>query len=210
VDTGLHPLTIAAAVFALPGAVLLIVALAGVKDRRWLRLFAASVSGLALLALGALAATLRLAVVGYRALTREEVAATVRTRRIGDREFGATFRFADGREASYRLAGDALYVDAHIVKWHPWANILGLHTAYELDRVAGRFSVLEEEQRRPRTVYSVASPRTVDIFALAERFPRLSPLVDAEYGSATFIPAAEGGEYELRVSTSGLLFRAAK
>jgi hypothetical protein len=33
----------------------------------------------------------------------------------------------------------------------------------------------------------------------------LLPVVDAEYGSASFVPAE--GTYELRVSTSGLLFR---
>jgi hypothetical protein len=202
-----QPLVIVAAVAGLIGLVFLAVAVVAVKNGKWLRLFACAAMALLFLAVGALAATVRLAVAGYQALTREEVAATVRTTRLADREFGATFRFADGHETSYRLQGDALYVDAHIVKWHPWANILGLHTSYELDRVAGRYHSLEEEQSRPRTVHSLAQPRPVDIFALAMRYPRLSGWVDAEYGSATFIPATDGAEFELRVSTTGLLFR---
>jgi hypothetical protein len=38
-------------------------------------------------------------------------------------------------------------------------------------------------------------------------FPLLRPLLDAEYGSATFITANKAAEFELRVSTTGLLIR---
>src|SRR5256884_7367049 len=50
------------------------------------------------------------------------------------------FRSPDRRLAMYDFAGDAFYVDAHILKWHPLASALGLHTAYTLDRVAGRYN----------------------------------------------------------------------
>ena len=43
------------------------------------------------------------------------------------------------------MAGDQIYVDAHILKWTPAANLIGLHTAYELDRVAGRYDNIEQE-----------------------------------------------------------------
>jgi len=39
---------------------------------------------------------------------------------------------------------------------------LGLKTAYELDRVAGRYTLLEDEQNKPRTVYSLARKKHVD------------------------------------------------
>src|SRR5229473_2931714 len=96
--------------------------------------------------------------------------------------------------------------DAHILKWHPWVNILGLHTAYELDRVTGRYRDVTEERTKPHTAYALARPTPVDLFAIARR-RLLGPLVDAEYGSAAFVPAATHAEYEVRVSTSGLLMR---
>jgi len=37
----------------------------------------------------------------------------------------------------------------------------------------------------------------------------LAPLVDATYGSGTFISVARPAQYEVRVSTSGLLIRPA-
>jgi hypothetical protein len=51
--------------------------------------------------------------------------------------------------------------------------------------------------------------KPVDMFSLRERYSLLSPLLDAEYGSATFIPAKEPTEVEVRVSTTGLLVRKA-
>ena len=147
---------------------------------------------------------------GYRALTREVVAATVVTRPIGSERFVATFTFPDGRRQNYHIAGNALYVDAHIVKWHPRANILGLHTAYQLDRVSGRYDRLEDEQAKPRRIFALSRPTPVDMVQVVRSLAflgRFGRVVDAEYGSATFIAAREPTQLELRVSTSGLLFR---
>lgn len=144
---------------------------------------------------------------GYRALTAERTAATVRIEREGEQRFSAHFTFPDGEEASYQLAGDELYVDARILKWHPRASLLGLGTGYQLDRVAGRFISLDDEQTSPRTVYSLADEGRVDLFSMARRYDFLSRLVDAEYGSATFLSIRDGGTYQVRVSNSGLLIR---
>lgn len=144
---------------------------------------------------------------GYRSLTREVVAATIATETIGPGSFRAEFAFPDGERRSFVVNGDQLYVDAHILKWHPLVNVLGLHTEYELDRVAGRHERLEDEQVRPRSVYSLGREKPFDFFHLARAIPVFAPLVDAEYGSASFVPVEEDGVFELRVSTSGLLFR---
>jgi hypothetical protein len=167
----------------------------------------ALLTALALLAGAALCGALGVGLSGYRALTREELAATVRTVPTGPKAFQAQFAFPDGRVASYALAGDQFAVEAHILKWHPWANLLGLHTAYELDRVTGRYASLEDEQQRPRTVFSLAPERAIDVFEWRGRLPWLAPLVDAEYGSSTFTRADRVATYEVRVSTTGLLVR---
>jgi hypothetical protein len=183
---------------------------AAIRGRRWLGTTLSFVLALLFLALAALAWTLVIATQGYRALTREELAATVVAEPTAPQRVRTTFRFPDGAQASFDLAGDAVYVDAHIVKWHPMANMLGLHTAYQLDRVAGRYADIEDERTRPRTVFPLAEPKPVDLPRLARRFPFLKPIVDAEYGSATFVPVRGRTELELRVSTSGLLFRPAR
>ena len=159
------------------------------------------------LALGALCGTISVGIRGYRALTQEVVAATIQTEPLGNRHFRATVMLADGTLHMFDLAGDMVYVDAHILKWRPIVNLLGLHTAYELDRISGRYRALGDEQTQERTVFSIARKKPIDAFDLARRYWLLRPLVDAEYGSATFINAGEPAIYEIRVSTTGLLVR---
>jgi hypothetical protein len=139
----------------------------------------------------------------------QEVAATITTEPIGPQHFRATVTLPDKSLHMFDLAGDAVYVDAHVLKWRPIGTLLGLTTAYELDRIGGRYQRLSDEQNRERTVYSLATAKPFNAYDLARRYWLLRPLVDAEYGSATFIGATApgGATYEVRVSTTGLLVR---
>lgn len=189
------------------GLGILLLCVRALSRRRVLQASVLGLSSLLLVALGAVFATLDVATRSYSALTREEVAARIRVVPSGEQRFLASFELPDGRRSSYRLAGDELYVDARILKWRPLMNLLGLHTAYDLDRVAGRYRDLHDERELPRTVFSLARERRIDLFALRRRLPFLDWLVDAEYGSASFAVANRPALYELRVSTSGLLVR---
>lgn len=176
------------------------------RNRRPVTALVRVLTGIVFLLVGVLLVTISVGLRGYQALTFEEVAATVKTEPLGPQRFRATITLPDKRLAMYELDGDAFYIDAHILKWRPWANILGLHTAYELDRVAGRYNAITDEQSKPHTAYSLAKGKAVDVFFLARR-TLLGALVDAEYGSAAFIAGNKPAEYEVRVSTTGLLMR---
>jgi hypothetical protein len=203
------PLFLAAIALSVLGTVLLFAGLAALARLRILRFALRTLFGFLLLSLGALAGTVAIGIQGYRALAREDVAARIAVKPTGPQRFTATFRFPDGREATYELAGDEIYVDAHILKWNPYANWVGLHTAYELDRVAGRYHSLKEERAGARTVHALGRDKAVDLFTLRRRHTFLAPLLDAEYGSASFVPVTKPADLELRVSTTGLLIREA-
>ena len=203
------PLFLTAIALAALGAILIFAGIVALIRARPLRFALRTLTGLLLLSLGALAGTIAVGIQGYRALVREDVAARVFVLPHSPQRFAATVRFPDGREATFEIAGDEIYFDAHILKWKPLANVLGLHTAYELDRVAGRYHAIEQERSAVRTVYSLGQDKPVDLFGLRRRYAFLAPLLDAEYGSATFIPVERPAELELRVSTSGLLMREA-
>ena len=158
------------------------------------------------LSLAGLMGTIVIGTAGYRALTYEEVAAVVKIEPIGAKQFTAHFRFSDGQD-SYALTGDALYVDAHILKWKPIVNIFGLHTAYEFDRVAGRYADLKEERENIRTVFLLSQDKPLNMFNLRQRYSLLRSLLDAEYGSASFINSNKPAYFEIRVSPTGLLIR---
>ena len=204
IDTALY---YAAAVLAALSLVFFVVAIRAVRGRRWLGSTGSGLSGALFLSLAALAATLGVSTQGYRALTLEEVAATITTVPTGPRAFQAFVQFADGRDTTLHVLGDQLLVDAHILKWRPLANVLGVHTWYELDRLSGRYVDIEDERARPRTVHSLKSGKRADLFLLAQRYTLLALLVDTEYGSATYVEVWRPARFEIRVSTTGLLAR---
>jgi hypothetical protein len=197
---------VAALLLAVASGILLVLAVRAGRGRPGLAVSGGLVA-LALLASAGLCAALAVSVDGYRALTREEVAARVEIEPVAPQRFLARVTLADGRSRTFDLAGDELYVDARVLKWSPWANLLGLHTSYALDRIAGRYLDLEAERRNPRTVHSLVNGAPLDAFVLRRKHELLAPFVDASYGSATFAAADRPVALEVRVSTTGLLLR---
>lgn len=206
-DLTTSPLFLGATFLAACGLIATVAGIVALAQARPLRFAIRTLAGLLLLAGGALAGAIAVGVQGYRSLTHEDIAAYVAVRPAGAQRFTAVFRFADGREATFELAGDEIYIDAHILKWKPLVNVLGLHTAYELDRVAGRYHAIQQERSAMRTVYPLGRDKPLDLFSLRRRYAFLSPLLDAEYGSAAFVPVTRPTELELRVSITGLLIR---
>jgi len=207
IPSGSAPWMLGAAVLVSVGAILLFAGLLALFSLHPLRFLTRTLLGLLLVSLGLLEGAITLGIQGYRALAREEVAARVFVQPTGPQRFTATFHFPDGRQASYALAGDEIYVDAHILKWHPLINLLGLQTAYELDRVEGRYQTLDQERKAQRTLYSIAPERPVDLFGLRRRYTFLAPLLDAQYGSGVFVPVQQPAQLEVRVLTGGLIIR---
>lgn len=199
--------SIVAIVLGVFGVLLVLAGLRSLWQVRIWRFTTRTLGGLLLLAIGALAGTIGIGIEGFQALTRETLVARVTVVPIGPQRFEASFSFPGSHRARYELMGDELYVDAHILKWSPRANLLGLHTMYELDRVAGRYRSVDQERSATRTVHPLGLKRQIDLFDLRRKYAVLAPLLDAEYGSASFAPADAKIELELYVSTSGLLFR---
>ena len=204
------PFGLAGLVFGIVGALLLLSGLGALIRLRPFRFVLRTTFGLLLLAVGALAATIAIGTHGYTALTREDIAATLLVQPTGPQRFSATVRYPDLREVKFELAGDEVYVDAQILKWKPIANVFGLHTVYELDRIAGRYRSIDHERSAARTVFPLSRDKPLDLFDLRRRYTLLAPLLDAEYGSASYVVVSRPAEIELRVSTTGLLMREVK
>ena len=201
-------LTVAAVVLIVLGLWTTILAFAALARARLIRFTIRSLLALLFMATGLGLGVLALGVQGLQALTREETAARIKVTPTGPQRYDATVIFADGRTQTFELAGDDIYVDAHIVKWTPLANQLGLDTSYRLDRISGRYRSVDQETTARRTIFSLAPPGPINLVDLGRRFP-LAALFDAEYGSATYVPVLQPAELELKVSTTGLLMRPA-
>jgi hypothetical protein len=201
------PYFIAAVALLILGSILVVTGVVALMRARVGSFTLQSLLGLLLMSVGGLAGMISLGIQGYQTLTREEIAAHISVSPIAHQRFAATFRFPDGRVSNFILAGDEIYIDAQILKWQPLANMFGLHTAYELDRVGGRYREIEQERDGERTIHSLSQEKPVNLFGLRQRHAFLSLLLDAKYGSASFIPVTQAAEFELKVSTTGLLLR---
>ena len=166
-------------------------------------------SGALVLALALVAASLTLNLVTYARLTHEQQAARVTTRQLGERRYVATVQVPKEAARHYELAGDEWQIDARVLKWRGFATVIGFDTAYRLERLSGRYSDVAAERTAPRTVYSLAPETGLDLWSLVRRHHRYLPLADALYGSAAYVPMAEGAEYDVSVSASGLVVRPA-
>jgi len=143
----------------------------------------------------------------YARLTYEAPVTEVRFRQTADRRFDAELLLPEGARQAFTLAGDEWQLDARVLKWHGAATMLGLDTGYRLDRIGGRYRDIASERSAPRTVFEVSRPPGLDVWSLARRFHAWLPWLDALYGSATYLPMADGAHYAVTISPTGLVAR---
>lgn len=145
----------------------------------------------------------------YGRLTEEQLVAHIEFRRIAPQEFEARLMIPGEEDRIFVLAGDEWQMDARIVSWKPPMTVLGLDPMFQLDRLSGRYSEIDREVTEARTVHSLADELPVDIWRAARRFPLLMPGVDAYYGTATYVPMADGARFEVSLSRDALIARPA-
>jgi len=204
------PSTILAAAVAVGVFLGLAFTLAAGRRLRQRRLAACASHGMAALIclLGAAAlALIGMNLLTYERLTFERPVVRANFARAGDRQFNATLTFPTGEVRGYVLRGDDWQIDARVLKWRGAANMLGFDSLYRLERLSGRYEDIEQERSAPRTVYELHPPERVDAWSLVRAWHAHVPWVDALYGSATYVPMADGAAYEVTVSQSGLVAR---
>jgi len=194
-------------VFALAGILFLLAAIRRLRRRKVLGGVLNGATALVLILLSACAALIAVNLRTYQRLSFEQPAGELQLTRGGEREFNAILTYPSGERANFALRGDEWQVDARVLKWHALANILGFDTAYRLERISGRYARIEDERAQARTVYSLNPPERIDLWDLVHSYHSWMPWIDAFYGSATFLPMADGALYEIKVSQSGLIAR---
>jgi hypothetical protein len=155
------------------------------------------------------ALVLVVSVFSYGRLVEEQLVSRIEFRRVSPEEFQARLMIHGEEDRFFVLRGNEWQMDAKIVTWKPPATILGLDPMYQLDRLSGRYSEIDREVSEARTVHSLSPQIPIDIWRAARRFPILTPGVDAFYGTATYVPMADGARYEVSLSRDALIARPA-
>jgi hypothetical protein len=102
---------------------------------------------------------------------------------------------------TYLVKGDRWELQGNILKFAPWLNILGIHSAFKLTRLEGQYDDPNMESNEKHTVI-VLNGGDDDFFKTTYKQAWSSPLVDAAYGNAAIAPA-DGLPYNVFVSQTG-------
>jgi hypothetical protein len=193
---------------ALFGVLLMLLACQRIYRARFIAATGSALASIALLALAGFLFVVSLNIHTYARLTHERPIAEIVFEARGPQQFRATLaEVPSGKMQLFTLAGDEWQLDARVLKWKSWANLLGFDARYRLERISGRYRDIEQERNAQRTVYPLSENPGLDLWLVSTRYPRWFSFVDAVYGSATYMPMADGARYEISITQSGLIAR---
>lgn len=174
---------------------------------RMLRASGSIVAGSVTAVIGTAGILLAISYLGYQRLTDEQSVGIIEFAQTAPGEYTARLMIDGQLDRLLTLRGDEWQLDARIVTWKPPATLLGLEPVYQLERLSGRYTSVERERTESRTVHALAEESPLDLWSLARRFPRFAPGVDAYYGTATYLPMADGARFRITLSRDALVAR---
>ena len=177
------------------------------RRRRPVRATRSLAGGVVSGALGSASILLTFSYYGYGRLIDEQPVSQIEFSQVTPGEYTARVMTDGQTDRLFTLRGDEWQMDARVVNWKPPATLLGLDPIYQLDRLSGRYSRIDDEMNEERTVHALSDEMTLDVWRVARKFPVLMPGVDAYYGSATYLPMADGARFEVTLSRTALLAR---
>jgi hypothetical protein len=174
------------------------------KGREWFTHWLKGSIGFILLA-GCISAAFALADLwSYRQLLKEEPLATLSIYQLGDQAFDVTLAQPDGTEERFKIAGDQWQLDARLITWTGPFAAAGAQPLYRLDRLSGRYLSLEQERTAERSVYSLSESRWFDLWKSVKG---MALWLDAQFGSAVYMPLANGAVFSIHLGAKGLIAR---
>ncbi|MBY0568195.1 MAG: hypothetical protein K2P70_12845 [Hyphomonadaceae bacterium] len=115
---------------------------------------------------------------------------------------------APGETHTFQATGDDWMISSRVIRWKPWATVLGLDAQYRLDRFDSRYRDVAAAQTTPPSVYNLLPERRtgVDFLPIVQATGDNLPLVDTpEHGQAVYWPMADGAAYRIDITAQGQL-----
>jgi hypothetical protein len=175
-------------------------------NRHWLLGWLRGTFGLVIVALAVVIALGAWDLRSYRQVLSEQPVATLTFNKLDAQRYGAVLAYPDSREQRVELSGDLWQLDVRMLKWTPQLAALGLKPGFRVDRLSGRYISLEDEQSKPRSVVDLMESRPVlDAWQWLRKLHQRFVLLDAVYGSAAYLPMADGAMFSVTIGPSGLV-----
>ena len=179
--------------------------------KNWLLLWLQGSAGILAFLLALVCLLVAINLFAFHSLTKDKQLALLHFESLGEQHFRVTILEEDVQIRELELFGDMWQIDARVIKWQGWVAVLGIMPGYQLGRIQGRYLSIAQERFGPRSVYALRPENMVsgmDFWQMLNQQMIWMPWLDARYGSATFLPMADGAEFSLSLSHSGLLARA--
>lgn len=188
-------------------AIVLYIAVRVLAKFSWILGFLRGAFGLLLLAGAVLLVLAGVDLLSYKQLMVEKPILTISFVEKEPQHFESTVVFIEeGTEGVYELHGDQWQVDARVIRWLGMFRLFGAEPGYRLDRLSGRYYSLEDERRKTRTVHQLfESEYGLDMWQWVHENGRFLPIIDAVYGSATYLPMEDGAIFQVSLSANGLI-----
>lgn len=173
----------------------------------WVLAWFRGLTGIALGLVSAILFLLALDFKNYRQLSMDQPIATITFVKQSEQEYTAALSLdLASQPVTYQISGDQWQIDARILRFSGLLKTLGGKPGYQLDRISGRYRSVINEMNMPRSAYNLTSEASfLDVWQWLNTWDHLTPGVQAVYGSAAFLPMADGAMYQLSLGESGLV-----
>jgi hypothetical protein len=146
----------------------------------------------------------------FSQLTHEGPVANVMVKAIDPAQdkYLVTVKRLDGQipDQSCLVQGDEWLIGGRVQKWKPWANVLGLDATYTLDQVSNKYSTAERGNGKLITSCDLKGTPVVNQYVPDAWLPWMLDhfyTEDRRFGSANYMPLADGAVYKIVITQSG-------
>jgi len=148
---------------------------------------------------------------GYARLTYEVPLAEVTVKAVNpaQKTFTVTVKRLDETHfvQDCTLQGDAWEIGGRFQKWKAWANEIGLNATYTLDQISNRYNSAAEGNGKTITACDLKAPPPKATQLLPDKVVTwvLKHMIveDRFFGSASFMPMADGAKYTVIATQFG-------
>lgn len=142
----------------------------------------------------------------YAQLSKERLAGRVILKQVGDFEYTATIDLADseqklrGQPVDYQVTGQRIFVEGPVVKFKPWANVIGMDSLFKVDQVYGTYVNPNCTNQYPSRRQTTEECKPGDFFGCLGTSWQMLNLADFSHTSASGQLMADGAVYDIYAS----------
>ncbi len=142
----------------------------------------------------------------YVALSKERVAGKVTLKKVGDFNYVATIDLADNgkfrnQPKDYQVTGELVNVGGPVVKFKPWANVIGMDSIFRVETVGGSyFDANCNNQYRPRTENANETGKGADLMKVLGESWKLMNATDVIHESTSGQAMGDGAVYLIKAT----------